>query len=136
MSNWYGTARSNYVRVKDMGSFLKALEPWPIKTQADLEGRVALFSEDGDSGGWPSVSTTYDGDDIEFDAVQILAPHLADGEVIVMMEAGAEKERYVTGCAFAFDNTGQSVQLLLTDIYKLAAEKLGVPVSSITAAEY
>ena len=49
-----------------------------------------------------------------------------------MMEAGAEKLRYISGFAFAFNNKGEEITIRLSDIYERAKD-LG---TNITAAEY
>lgn len=61
--------------------------------------------------------------DIDFD--EIIAKHLVDGEVAVLMSAGHEKARYVSGYATAIRNDFKHVSIVLSDIYELAAEKLG-----------
>ncbi len=43
----------------------------------------------------------------DFDLVEELAQHLADGEIAVLVEAGAEKLRYITGDAVAVRNRTQ-----------------------------
>jgi transcriptional antiterminator Rof (Rho-off) len=68
----------------------------------------------------------------EFDFALLLAAHLADGEVAVAMEAGAEKLRYVNGFAFAVNAAGDVRSVSLDDIYALA-EDLG---PNVTVAQY
>lgn len=69
----------------------------------------------------------------EYDLPALICPFLVDWEIVVMMEAGAERLKYITGEALAFDHTGQMVQVSLRDIYKLAKEKFGTEPSR---AEY
>lgn len=125
MSNWQGTARSNYVRIKDMTALLLALEGWDIRTESDLEGRVAFFSLDGDTGGWPCRYNEETEDYDSFDAVEQICPHMAEGEILVMMEAGAEKWRYITGQAIAYNHQGEYVSVELSDIYARARVRFG-----------
>ena len=54
-----------------------------------------------------------------------MGPLLVDGEVAVLMSAGHEKARYVSGYATAIRNDFKHVSIVLSDIYELAAEKLG-----------
>ena len=142
MANWYGSARSNYFKVKDLDAFKKAMEPWPIRVHEGGAGDVCLLSEEQDSGGWPSYRShddefdaplvedaSYD-TDIEFDALSLIAPHLETGQVCVMMECGAEKLRYLSGIALAFDHTGLKTCIVsLEDIYALAEQAFGGVVS-------
>ena len=136
MADWYGTSRSNYVKIKDMDALNKALEPWCINTEADLHGRIAFFARDSDNGGWPSWAQDAEGNEIEFEWETVICPHMEDGEILVIRSVGAEKLRYVTGHAAAFDNTGKSISLSLDLIYSMAANHFGVPEANITTAEY
>ena len=73
-------------------------------------------------GGWPHVR----GDECEdFDLVEELAQHLADGEIAVLVEAGAEKLRYITGDAIAVNSKGEKVAFSLRHIYELAEQAFG-----------
>lgn len=128
MANFYGTARSNYFKVKDDVAF----KDW-VTTVPNLgfwkhnkDETFAVYSDDSDSGCWPSSFLDEDENDVEFDMVEALSKHLADGEVCVLMQAGAEKLRYISGYSQAFNNTGECVQVSLDDIYALAQTKFGV----------
>lgn len=150
MANFFGTARSNYFRVKDSETFkawvkkVPGLGVWET-SQATIDfaeteeekRRLAcvfgIYSNDGDSGCWPSSFEDEEGEYQHIDLIITIAPYLADGQVIVMMETGAEKLRYVAGNAVAFDNTGKFVQVNLNDIYDKAFQAFGV---KPTAAEY
>lgn len=139
MANWYGAARSNYVMVKDLLAFREAMAPWPIRVSvADgLTNIACLLSEEPDSGGWPS--SRYDAEtdtDVDFDFAALVCPHLVEGQVLVVMEAGAEKLRYLTGWAAAYDHTGRHVGVDLTNIYEAAATAFGVPRAQISACAY
>lgn len=139
MANWYGIARSNYVLVKELQSLRRALEPWPISIHkkhaddSDFDVYVCFLSDEQDSGGWPTICWM-DGDDdeTEFDPVRLICPHMAEGQVLVMMESGAEKLRYITGHAVAYTHDGREVHVDLTDIYSKAADAFGVGSLSIT----
>lgn len=144
MANWQGTARSNYVKIKDMEGLKEALKPFPIRLHTAVagpnEGKVCLLSEESDDGGWPSYAYSSDDDDgedeIEFDISAVVCPYMEPGEILVIMETGAEKLRYISGYAAAFNHEGNAVYLFLSDIYAKAADHFGVPLGSITGAEY
>lgn len=155
MANFHGAARSNYFQVKDPEAFkawattVPFLGVWetnklfdnnpvaPAEMEEMLLQRAffGVYSACPDSGMWPSTVENKDDDSktTDLDIVLALAPHLADGQVAVLMEVGASKLTYLAGSAVAFDNTGKRVQIQLSDIYKQAAEAFGVPV---TAAQY
>jgi hypothetical protein len=94
MANWTGSARSNYFRVKD------------------------------EHGGWPNwiPAETIDEEDVEVDVAEIVAGHLAAGEVAILIEVGAEKLRYLTGIAVAVNDRNEQRCIDLEDIYEVAKE--------------
>ncbi len=154
MANWTGTARSNYVRVADMEGLKKALEPfgaigvYPKNPGAALvNGEMVCFVAENDGDGWPSFgyedAVGEDGEttevELEFTFEERVVPFLTPGEVLIVMEAGAEKVRYISGYAAAFQWDGQeakSVYLSLNDIYGRAANEFGVNQETISAASY
>jgi len=152
MANYYGSARTNYFRVKDMAAFDKALENVPdievvrenippysaegIVPEGFDFGGVGVLVSDGDCGGFPSQFYDDENDvDVELDLGTLIAEHLQDGEVAILMECGAEKLRYVVGWAEAINNKGERKFIQLGDIYDLAKELTDRP-KDITKAEY
>ena len=138
MANYYATARSNYFAVKDEQAFrdwadglgLTILEQQEINS--DGIPRFGISPGD-DDGGWPtSIADPETGDYEDIEVSGQLAAHLADNEVAILMEAGSEKLRYVTGTAVAVNNKGKIRYVDLNTIYKRAMA-LG---ANITRAEY
>jgi len=152
MANYYGSARTNYFKVKDEQEFLDALEDVPdievvrenipphcpdgiVPDDFDFGGYGILVS-DGDCGGFPSMyMDTETSEDKELDLGGLIAEHLQDGEVAVLMECGAEKLRYVIGWAEAINSKGERESISLYDIYGLARKLTDRP-TDITKAEY
>jgi hypothetical protein len=142
MANYYATARSNYIAVKDESVFrewaarigLSILEPTHHDKVADGIRRFGIAPGNGDdSGGWPTSIYHEDTDECEdIDVSEQLSAHLADDEVAVLMEVGNEKLRYVSGTATAVNSKGEIAHLDLDSIYELALV-LG---PNITRAEY
>lgn len=139
MADWSGSARTNYFRVNDLKAFEASLAPFSnlhIQPENDPKPagqpqRVCVLETDGY--GWPS--THYDeetDEDIEVDLAALIAEHLIDGEVAVLMETGAEKLRYLTGMAVAVNAAGETRTVSLEDIYDLAAQLN--PSGPVTAA--
>lgn len=131
MANYYATARTNSFEVKDIDAFLKALEPLEVDIHRKGEAFILLGS-DPDSGCLPHGSTDEEGEWVDLDFPQLVAPHLKDGWVAIFIEAGAEKLRYIHGSAVAVNNKEEYRWINLTDIYGLAKE-LG---DKVTPAEY
>ena len=138
MSSYCGSARSNYFNVKDEAAFLAAIENIGLGVYtgdvgSPTEGMLALHCMDADGGTWPLMYADED-DDEPIGVPALVAAHLADGQVCVLVEVGAEKMRYLGGVALAFDNTSRpTVQVDLSDIYRLAEEAFGV---AVTDASY
>jgi len=136
MATYTSSARTNYFRVKDVDAFNKWIKQFRgLETIVqERQGTVGILFDDG-------VPTyrwgTIEGDEIDFNEVEIdfmeeLALHLADEEVAVLQEVGAENLRFVNGYAIAVNNKGGRRDISLENIYDLAKE-LG---SKITRAEY
>lgn len=109
MADWYGSARSNYFRVKDVDAFRKLCKLWNITLITDESNPARVgFLRNNNNGGLPDYR--YDsesGEEFDFeDFLSELSALLMDDEVAVMVEAGAEKMRYVTGCAIAINSKG------------------------------
>jgi hypothetical protein len=128
MADWWGHSRSNYFEVKDREQFQVWIDGIDeLEILAEEDGRVAIY---GDSyGGWP---TTLDDEGTEFDLPLELSAHLADGEIAVLLEGGAEKLRYITGAAVAVNSSGDRIVLSLSDIYERAEAAFGQRPSDAT----
>jgi hypothetical protein len=123
MANYNASARSNYFQVKDPDALRRELAGLDIDVLTDDphdERRVVLLSRSED-GGWPSWRFDEEGDDdVEVDLAAIIAQHLTDGQVAVLMESGAEKLRFIGGAAVAVNSRGEQVCVSLEDIYERA----------------
>ena len=173
MANWYGSARTNYVRLND-GVTVEALQEHLELIGADLEMwekeiegglHVGFGAGDSDNGGFPcwlspnipdreadpegfarlakALQVPEDDlegtDEAEFSWEQHIMPFVAEGEVLVAQEIGAEKLRYLTGHATAFIRRGETIQKVgvsISDIYEEAAETFGVDATKIIEATY
>ena len=122
MANWYGASRSNYVKfIPDRLKVLEQLFEIEVVPKGDCHAIISTTYE----GGTPAA---YEGadklglDDVDyFDLLDVV--HMAlvpePDNVFVWIEAGHEKNRYITGYATAIDHTGRIVkQINLSDIYE------------------
>jgi hypothetical protein len=128
MANWYGSARSNYVRVKDRETFMDWAKSLPDIEIVEQEGTFALLAT-GEDGGWPSFRSREDQEDQgdeEIDLAPEIADHLAPGEVCIFQQVGAEKLRYLSGSAIAVNSAGETLQISIDDIYTLVRERWNV----------
>ncbi len=138
MANWCGTARTNYVRVKDVDALKELLEPFEVEvyTHPTMPRYVMLTpSSMSDYGGFNFNNQDEDGNEVEFDWPDIAA-HLDEGQILVAVEAGAEKLRYVSGFAVAVAWDGRVTDVNLNDIYEKARVDFNLPGHPIAAATY
>jgi hypothetical protein len=146
MANWYGAARTNYVRVEDLEGLKKALEPFSVTARAHpVRPEFVTIQSDDEYGGWPSSayvqSEEEDGEEreIEFDfAVQVM-PFIKEGEVLVAIESGAEKLRYISGSSQAYTRVGDEVKSTFINLNKIieqASKEFNIPAASIADCSY
>jgi len=139
MANYYGSARSNYFRVKDREAFMEDMDKLYGVSISELErddtGRFVLLGNHDDGGDW---CVSEDTDDEDYEDVYLperVAPHLAEHEVAIFIDAGSEKLCYIHGCAVAINSKGESVRIMLSDIYEQAKQLTEHP-ENITEATY
>ena len=139
MSNYIATARTNYFKVKNESEFIEWCDEIGVTSftgEINGEKTYGFYSDDDDSGCFPYWITNYETEEErEVDYVGELSPMLQEGEVAILMEAGAEKCRYVCGWAQAINWKGEEVSISLGNIYNLAREKFE-GCNEITVAEY
>lgn len=139
MANFNGTARSNYVKVKDVAAATAALEPFDneIHKHPDNADYIAIFGGCYDTG---TLITTREDDEGEVEELDFAAwaqEHLAPGQVLVLMTAGAEKQRYVSAWAEAHTWDGRSVAIRLdTALDNLIRSELGLDPDTVAPATY
>lgn len=137
MATYYGQTRSNYFAVKDAEAFTQELSKYPVEiiTQ-EQDGKTLYGFIDRDVDGAGTVEYYFDeetqdnSEDLNW--TEFFERHLADGWVAVIIHAGSEKYRYISGLATAYNNKGEGRAIGLGDIYHLATE-LG---ETTTRAEY
>lgn len=134
MANYYGSARSNYFRVKDKEVFLKGMENLVGIEIQQRDDQFIILGDDGDGYNWNVYETT-DDDYESIDLPLTVAKYLADDEVAIFIEAGWEKLRYCCGRAVAVNNKHEETIIDLNDIYECAAELTDQP-ENVTRAEY
>lgn len=122
MANWIGTSRSNYIKVKDADAFKRDMEAMQLAVFAKSGGDAFCVVSRTDDGDWPNIDL--DAEE-SFDIEARIAPHMQEGEICVLMSVGAEGEKYVSGYAIAFDHTGDTIGIELSDIYQFAEQKFG-----------
>ena len=128
MANYYGQARTNYFQVKDLNAWRQELTGYPVELiEQKLDDgtiKVGFMDANEDGGGLDWQLYDEEGNEIEIDWTDILARHLADNEVAIIMETGAEKYRYMSGWALAVNNKKETREISLAkDIYTLGRKR-------------
>lgn len=131
MSNFYGTSRTSYATIESEAAN-KFAEKWGLQV-ITKDGKIGFLpSKMSEDGMFPSY--LYSDDDVceeEFSFAEI-CEHIAPGEGLIVIGAGADKLRYVAGWAETWSREGLVNQVSLGDVYKLTKEA-GL---SYTPAEY
>jgi hypothetical protein len=132
MANYCSTARTNYFRVKDVDAFNAWAKEYEDNYRVEVVDKEDTFAILFDSESGIPTSREVDGDYDDIDFMDELSKHLADDEVAILHEAGAEKLRYINGFAIAINNKAERRVVSLDDIYTFAKE-LG---KNVTLAQY
>lgn len=127
MANYCEQFRTNYFKVKDVQKFKEAVEEvvdsseievWEDKSE---EGEVLVGV-----GGYAScpyyVEDEETGEMVDIDFMKIIASHLVEGWVAILMFNGNEKLRYLTGGASAINSKGETRSINIASIHHLAKE--------------
>jgi hypothetical protein len=139
MANYQGTARSNFFRVTDVVGLRQWVSSFEVSVQVHpANPEYAMLFPTTDDGGWPTwrLEDEETGQEVEFDPVEHICPFLAEGEVVILIEIGAEKLNYVSGFARAFTWDGRHIALSLSDIYGRVEKELGIPQEQFADATY
>lgn len=142
MADWNGFARTNFFPVVDIEGLKASLKPFDgdlfIEEHDKNKGHFSLEGA-GQYGGFPTSILDDDSKEISFDFAEHVMPFVRENFVVITMESGAEKLRYITGYSEAYVRKGSVVEqtiLTLQDIYEKAAETFGVAKESIVECAY
>ena len=140
MANYYGYARSNYVRIIDEEGLVKSLEGLSVKVYLSQDNpELSCLLCDNESGWMTARYDEESGEETEFSFEKDVMPFIAEGEVLIVQEIGNEKLRYLVGQSVAFVRKGDTVQSIgigMDNIYELASKEFEIPADQITQATY
>lgn len=142
MADYYGTWRTNYFTVKNPEEFMHFIN--------QVDGMDLTVIDEGERGimmhgsDIPSIvqekilapdgSVMFEEDD-DMDFTGTVQQYLADDSVMILMEAGHEKARYICGLAIAVAGGSEDcVVLHLDSIHQMAKDKW--PGKTITDCSY
>lgn len=126
MSDYHATSRSNYFRVKDEPAFKewarkRFLEVFQNRRNSGLWG-IMPDPKKNDFGTWPNYDPDAPAGQEEFDLVEELSKHLADGCVAILISSGHQKSAYIGGEAVAINSRGETREVRLDNIHDLASQ--------------
>ena len=117
--------------MKDAAAFIKALDG--TGNVADEHPLAPGFVSVEGADGFDNPIATKDGDTTLED---LIAAHLVDGQVAVLISVHADRMREMGARAVAVRSTGESVTISTDDIYSLAARSFDVQEDAIATATY
>lgn len=130
MADYVASARSSYFMVKDRAKFEEALAgaglPDEIRVTGDADDRhgkvVGIYVDEAEGdGAWP----TWTDDDDEVNYGALIGAHLAEGEVCILMEIGAQKLQYLEAWALLITPDGREERIDLPTLARERAATLG-----------
>lgn len=131
MANYNCVVRTNYFHVKDLGAFMDLMnrtvgseDEVELWKETDKEGNpIYAFGCYGGIAGLPNKSDDEIDDDSYDRFTDELQKCVAENDAVIIMEAGHEKLRYITGSAFIITTSGTKY-LNMETIALDATEKL------------
>ena len=138
MADFYATSRSNYVIVKNVDAAIASLKHYDIPIHRHPTNSYAIMLAGGDDNGtFNSSYVDESGDEIHLDLAKWASSHLQQGQVLVLVSAGAEKLRYVSAWAEAYTWKGEVVTVdLLETLFKKIYEKLNIDAIEVADPSY
>lgn len=115
MANFYGTGRSNYVRVKDIAAAQESLKPFELEVHVHPMQTDALMVSNQDSGSLDLNGWSESGEELLMDWGDWCEEHLLEGQILVLNTTGAEKLRYISGYAAAYNHKGECAYVNLDE---------------------
>ena len=137
MADFFATSRSNFVLVKDVTAAIEALKDFDIPIYRHPKNANAIMLTGCDGDGTFSIVSYEELGETYLDLPEWAATHLVEGQVLILVSAGAEKLRYVTAWAEAYTWKGEQVSVdLLVTLFSKLESKLGIDPKSVADPSY
>lgn len=137
MADFLATSRSNYVLVKDVQAAIDSLKPYDIPIHRHPKNANAIMLTGCDGDGTFSIVSYEELVETYLDLPEWAATHLVEGQVLILISAGAEKLRYVTAWAEAYTWKGEQVSVdLLVTLFSKLESKFGIDPKSVADPSY
>lgn len=129
MADYHGTWKTNEFSVSDPAAFEALLDRIPDADYSQVgEGRYAMRAHtDSEFGEIPGLAEAEDdsGEYEEIDFIDLVAPLLADGEVMTLRFVTSNRHGDIQGAAVAVNAAGDRREIDLSNIETLANELRG-----------
>ena len=133
MGTYIAECRSNYVRAKNPKRLKDVLGEYELQIIEDDDERIGFISQYQE--GVPRhIDNDGEYSDMYIDDDPRIPKLMAEGEVLVIIEIGQDKMRYLRGYAVAVNWDGRVCHSSLEDIYSMAGANFGT--KPATLAEY
>lgn len=117
------TARTNYVRVKDVDAAIKALGPFRVEVHRHRTEPDAIMVSNGENCTLRASYVNKDKDEVELDWAQWCRDNLKENQILVINEVSAESPLYIhsDACAYihsdacAYSHEGDEVSVSLDE---------------------
>lgn len=138
MADFLATSRSNYVLVKDVQAAIDSLKPYDIPIHRHPTNKNAIMLAGCDANGTFSLSYVDEsGDEIYLDLTEWCKEHLQQGQVLVLVSAGAEKLRDISAWAEAFTWKGETTYVdLVETLFSKMCEKFDIDAIEVADPSY
>ena len=138
MANFYATSRSNFVLVKDVQAAIDSLKHYDIPIHRHPTNKNAIMLAGCEDNGTFSSSYVDDNnEDVYLDLAEWSATHLQQGQVLVLVSAGAEKLRYISAWAEAYTWKGEVITVdLIETLFSRLQSDLGIAPSEVADPSY
>ena len=137
MADFLATSRSNYVIVKDVQAAVDSLKPYDIPIHRHPTNENAIMLTGCDANGTFNSSYLGESEENYVNLAEWAATHLVEGQVLVLVSAGAEKLDYVSAWAEAYTWKGEAITVNLLDVlFSRIQSDLGIPPYEVADPSY
>ena len=137
MANFLATSRSNYVLVKDVQAAIASLKNYDIPIHRHPTNKNAIMLAGCHANGTFNSSYLGESEENYVNLAEWAATHLVEGQVLVLVSAGAEKLDYVSAWAEAYTWKGEVVTVdLLETLFSKIYEKLDIDAIEVADPSY
>jgi hypothetical protein len=137
MADFFATSRSNYVLVKDVTAAIAALKDFDIPIHRHPKNANAIMLTGCDGDGTFSIVSYEELVETYLDLTEWASTHLVEGQVLVLVSAGAEKLRYISAWAEAYTWKGEVITVDLLDaLFSKIYEKLDIDKIEVADPSY